>query len=174
MKFDEVVSNLAKNDYVDINGGAIVLKKKVSEVIGGIPVYNIMVDRVKDKEEPLTFETMDGLDDFSIGNMQGISICRCCECGSFPEKGYYHDFEMEQDYCSFECVLKWFNQVWGLGNWNTMLGGDFDDFQIWVKVSEEQVVGLDSFKKVDGEYWRKYNLKYIPPYDFSCNSDDVE
>ena len=172
MKFDEIVGRLATQDVVEINGGAVMLKKKVKEVIGGVPIFNIIVDRVADDEELLEFETIDELDDFSIMNERGISICRCCECGGFPEKGYYHDNELSQDYCSFECLLKWFTTVWGTGNWTTMITDDFNaEFEIWVKVREEQAQELDTFKKINGEYWRKYDLVYIPPYDFPSSND---
>ena len=35
MKFDEIVGKLATQDVVEINGGAVMLKKKVKEGIGG-------------------------------------------------------------------------------------------------------------------------------------------
>ena len=50
MKFDEIVGKLATQDVVEINGGAVMLKKKVKEAIGGVLIFNIIVDRAADDE----------------------------------------------------------------------------------------------------------------------------
>ena len=59
MKFDEIIGKLATQDVVEINGGAVMLKKKVKEVIGGVPIFNIIVDRVADDEELLDLVEME-------------------------------------------------------------------------------------------------------------------
>ena len=166
MKFEHIPQALDKDDCIEINNGEVMIKKKLKCVIGGVNIYQIMVDFPKERLEPIFFNTLDELDDWSISNFM-TNIRRCLICGEIPiameqfeqdkEPGYFYDEEVNQYYCCEDCRNNWFEQVYGKGNFK-FEAGNFMNINTYVR---------DNFK---GE-WKPYKIKFVEPYDFVCNDE---
>lgn len=181
MKFEQIPQALDKDGAIEINNGEVIIKKKLKAVIGGINIYKIMVDFVsdqtkeqtdktdqskeqtdqsKEQTEPLYFNTLDELDDWSIVNSEK-NIRRCLICDSLPiameqfandiEPGYFYDEEMNTYYCCKACRNKWFNDVYGEDNY---------------KFEDNEFMGVNTYvrKNRDSE-WEPYRIRFILPYN---------
>lgn len=162
MKFEHIPQALDKNDCILINNGEVMIKKKLKCVIGGVSIYKIMVDFPKGNFKPLYFDTLDELDDWSLMNKGEQNLRRCDVCGEIPvameqveqdkEAGYFYDEEMNQHYCCEECRNKWFEQLYGKGNF---------------KFEEESFMDINTYTRENREdEWTPYNIRFITPYDF--------
>ena len=162
MKFEHIPQALDKNDCIMINNGEVMIKKKLKCVIGGVSIYKIMVDFPKGNFKPLYFDTLDELDDWSLMNKGEQNLRRCDVCGEIPvameqveqdkEAGYFYDEEMNQHYCCEECRNKWFEQLYGKGNF---------------KFEEERFMDINTYTRENREgEWTPYNIRFITPYDF--------
>lgn len=172
MKFEDMFIKLTTNGVVEIAGGEIQIKKKLKEVIGNIPVYNIYVDFPKDQKEPIEFNNVEELNEYSIASMDG-ALRRCMECGEFPEKGYFYDYEMQQTYCSYTCLIKCMNGVYGDDGWRIVVGKDNLQFFIEVKSNEFNDDDLEyDYIQEDNRVFREYDCVYIPSYEDKGTTDD--
>ena len=162
VKFEHIPQALDKDDCIMINNGEVMIKKKLKCVIGGVNIYKIMVDFPKGNFKTLYFDTLDELDDWSLMNRSEQNLRRCDVCGEIPvameqfeqdkDSGYFYDEEMNQHYCCEECRNKWFEQVYGKGNFK-FEEGNFMDINTYTRENRE-------------DEWTPYSIKFIPPYDF--------
>ena len=165
MKFDEIMEKLSKDEPAVIAGGEVIINRKLQCLIGGIPVYDIIIMYPKEHKEPTVLKSLDELYDLSLMYASKADIRRCIMCGDLPENGYYFDYEVEQYYCSYNCLVQWMNKVHGIGCWRI----DYSDFgkqRFLVRITEEEVKDCSDAIKIDGIWWRYYNIEYILPYDF--------
>lgn len=162
MKFEHIPQALDKDDCIMINNGEVMIKKKLKCVIGGVSIYQIMVDFPKGRLEPLYFDTLDELDDWSLMNKKEQNLRRCIVCGEIPvameqfeqdkESGYFYDKEMNQHYCCEACRNKWFEQIYGKGNF---------------KFEDGAFMGIDTYIRENSESeWEPYSIEFVMPYDF--------
>lgn len=166
MKFDDIISKLACNEVIEIAGGEVMIKKKLAQVIGGVSVYNLYVEFPKERKEPIEFETIEQLDDYSLMSADS-SIRRCLVCDGLPEKGYYYDNEMRQTYCDYACFSHWMNRVYGQGNWKVGTGV-FDELKFYVEMDKDLVEDFSfdyNYIIEEGKYFREYDCVYVPPYN---------
>lgn len=173
MKFDNIVSNLAKDEVISINNGEVIINKKIKSVIGGVPVYNILVSFPVDGHMPIEFESIDELDDFSIINDKGLDLRRCLACGDLPEEGYYHDEETGNYYCCIDCLKEWMDKVHSQWNWNIITEA-LNILKFMVKIDEKEVVKYKDAVKENNDWWRPYKIVYHPPYDNTHCSFEFE
>lgn len=174
MKFDEIVQQLENDDVVMINGGEVMLKRKLSKMIGGIPCYAIMVDSMNE-EAPLIFDTLDQLDDFSVAN--GTDIKRCFVCGELAEEGYFIDKENHMVFCCYSCIVEWFNKIYGKENWKPvgMCNMKIDQEQGEFMVKQiNPPTDEDSYIYESGAYWKVLPIYFIPTYDFAEKVETIE
>ena len=159
MKFEEIIKTLSQNECIEINGGEVLIQRKLDCVIGGVSIYRIMVSFPKENFEPEYFDTIDELDDWSMVNFEK-NIRRCSVCNEIPVssdqeeqrkvKGYFYDKEMNQYYCCKECRDIWFDTIYG------------DDW----KVEKKEFMGINTYIKYETDNeWKPYNLKFIRPFD---------
>lgn len=164
MEFDKIILELSKNNMVDVGQGEIFIKKQIREYIGGVAIYDILVDFVdqdnKRIEETRKFTDIEDLREFSVINEQGISMHRCTECGSLPEKDYYLDLENNNEFCSYACLVKFMNKVYGIGNWKICDDG-INEIRFYVKIEERDIPRFDSIKRDSDGWWRQYRMKHI-------------
>lgn len=166
----KIFEKIVKGEEFPIASGELVVKTKLSKVVAGVNIYDIVLKR-HDDEPDLSFESVEQLMDYASGNGDGTDFHICSECGDIPEAGFYIDNETGDEYCSFECLLQGLNSKYGLFNWNTMLG-DSDSFEVYVKISEEEATELEDYKKVSGQYWRRADIEYICPFGRKEDKDD--
>lgn len=165
MKFEEIMNKLSKDEAVVIAGGEVIINRKLQCIVGGVPVYDILLVFPKDMLEPVIVKSIDDLDDLSMMFESEGDIRRCLECNELPEYGYYVDNEMKQYYCSFPCLVKWMNRIHGQGNWQ-IDSSEFIVQRFLVKVKEEDLKKYPDAVKIKEEWWRYYDMKYVFPYDF--------
>ena len=167
----KILEKIVKGEEFPIASGELVVKTKLSRVVAGVNIYEIVLKR-HDDEPDLSFGSIEQLMEYASGNADGTDFHICSECGDIPETGFYIDNETGEQYCSFECLCRGMNKTYGLFNWNTMLG-DSDSFEVYVKISEEEASDLEDYKKVSGQYWRRADIEYICPFDRKDNADDL-
>lgn len=152
MNMNGVVAKLAKGEVVKIRNGETTIKKKLSSIIGGVPVYDLEVSCggifVKDIKDINELKTGAMIQDIP-------TMIVCSECGEIIEGDYYINEEEDIAYCGYRCLEKWMNEKFGENNWRNK---DFslDAFQI--RVSEEEARTLDCVVKDFGEWWRDYDI----------------
>lgn len=155
MKFSGIIEKLSKDETVTIGSNEIFIGKKLNSIIGGVPIYDIVVSK---DDKDTVFNSMDALDEAStIGK---CDIRRCIMCDEIPEAGYYIDHELDQVYCSFKCLSKWMNDVYGEGGWKVVNEGF--DTKYMIKMDEDDLYFYDDAVKKDGVLWRYYNIEYVP------------
>lgn len=167
IEFDSIIEKLANNEVVSIANGEVMITRKLKCLVGNVPVYNILLKVLNESEteyDLFEFEDFIELNEFSIINEQGVSMDRCILCGRFPEKGYYKDLETGNEFCSYACVVKWFNDLYGKGNWKpaSMMCDGLEN------------IGMNKFmiKDVDTGAWNEYNIQYIYP-EHTLNIEDL-
>lgn len=168
IEFDSIIQKLANDETVSVANGEVLIARKLKCLIGNVPVYNILLkvlNEAKTEYNLYDFEDFTELNEFSINNEQGVSMDRCILCGGLPEKGYYKDNENGNEFCSYACVVKWFNDLYGQGNW---------------KPASMMFSGLDSqnkdkfmIKDVDTGAWNEYDIQYICLED-TINTEDLD
>lgn len=156
IEFDSIIEKLANDETVSVAKGEVLITRKLKCLIGNVPVYNILLKVLnEDKMEYDLFEFEDfiKLNEFSLINEQGVSMDRCILCGGLPEEGYYRDNENGNVFCSYACVVKWFNDVYGQGNWKpaSMMLSGFD------KLNKDKFM----IRNTETDTWREYDMQYI-------------
>lgn len=166
MRFQDILTELIADDVVQIAGGEIQIKKKLREIIGGIPVYNFYMDFPKERREPLEFTSYHEMEEYSYGNLCNL-FKRCINCEELAEHGYYMNNETNHVFCSYPCLVNWMNNEFGIGHWQVGTGTD-EKLQFYVEIDKCFVEDFSSdcnYIKQDGRYFREYDIEYIPPYE---------
>ena len=176
MRLENLISELAAHDTVSVAGGEVQFGKCLKEVIGGVPIYDIWALRTGECAERVVFANFEEIDDFLLESDSSFRICSHCQ--EFAgDMGYYIDNETGNEFCSLNCLTSYLNELYGKDNWSTMVGKE-DFFNIYIAVPEEQEQYYDNLKKVNGRYWRKYDITYVSAYkdlkDVDWLEDDEE
>ena len=166
MRFQDILTKLIADDVVLIAGGAIQIKKKLREIIGGIPVYNFYMDFPEEGNEPIEFTSYHEMEEYSYGSFSNLfKRCICCE--EIPEHGYYKNNETNHVFCSYSCLVNWMNNEFGIGHWQVGTGS-FKKLQFYVEIDKCIVEDFSSdcnYIEQDGRYFREYDIEYISPYE---------
>lgn len=167
IEFDSIIETLANDESVSVANGEVLITRKLKCLIGNIPVYNILLKVLNEsgtEYDLFEFEDFTELNEFSIINEQGVSMDRCILCGGLPEEGYYKDNETGNEFCSYACVVKWFNELYGQGNWKpaSMMLNGFEG------------LNKDKFliRDVETDTWREYDIQYICPKN-CINAEEI-
>ena len=165
MKIEKkIFDKILKGDSFSIAGGELVVKPKLAKVLGGVSIYNIVLERNGTDEPDLSFDNMDQLLEFGRYNPDGVSLRICAGCGDIPEGGYYINNDTGEEYCCYNCLLTAMNDMYGIGGWSTMIG-ESDTFQAWIKISKQEADFLENYRKINNEYWKKASIEYVCPFN---------
>lgn len=161
MNFDNIISSLSNDEVVVIADGEVMIKPKLKKIVGGMQVYEIMIDINRKDAKPIYLGSIDELDDFSICNKDGISLRRCSVCGDFAEHGYFVDHESLSEFCSIKCLSDFMNNVFGFGHWFADTD-DFGSLLFFVESKQDDIEDdLLTIKRND-KRWRPYDIECIP------------
>ena len=173
MRFQDILTKLIADDVVLIARGEVQIKKKLREVIGGIPVYNFYMEFPKERREPIEFTSYHEMEEYSYGNLSNL-FRRCICCEEIPEHGYYMNKETNHMYCNYSCLVKWMNDEFGIGHWQVGTGTE-EKLQFYVEIDKSLIeeFSLDcNYIKQENRYFREYDIEYIPPYEPSIETID--
>ena len=173
MKFDEIMKKLNKDEAVVIAGGEVIINRKLQCMIGGIPIYDIIILYTKENKELTVIKSLDELYDLSLIYGSEGDIRRCIMCDELPEQGYYEDRELKQYYCCFDCLVKWMNNTYGQGAWKIDCS-DFGRQKFLIQIEEDEVKDFRDAVKIEETWWRPYDMEYVPPYDFCADTFTIE
>lgn len=166
MKFEDIIPRLSRGETICIAGGEIMIKRKLSSVLGGVPIYHISVEFVKDRKETISYSLVDELDSDSA--MQIVDIRRCQICDELPEHDYYIDSESNFSFCCSACLERWLDNERGKGNWRVVRDNSSTE-RYQVKVNMDDIYGGELEEEDQGKVWRNYRVLRISEYDFMDN-----
>ena len=162
MRFEEIVLKLTTEEIIQIASGAIQIKKKLREIIGGIPVYSFYIEFLKEKRDSMEFNSYHEMEEYSYISLENIfKRCSCCE--EIPLEGYYFNNETNDVFCCYTCLVEWMNKEFGLGHWQ--LGtGDINKHKFYIEVDKELIDEFlpdCNYIKQDNRYFREYDIEMI-------------
>ena len=158
---------IGDEDFI-VAGGEAVISKKLSKIVAGIPIYNLVVTINKDFINDIEGETVE---DILFKAEEHLNIC--AECCGMPEQGYYVDAEGSRIFCSYPCVCSFLDSNFGENNWRIEKGKDATG-EFWVKVSEDEEQSFENCKKELDGFWRKYDITFVRPYYLRSPMDNLE
>lgn len=169
MKYQEIIKELAFGKNIEIGNGEYIINKKIREVIGGVPIYDIQVtsflnDSVK------TFKSLDEFDYKYLSDMENKDLKRCSKCGEIKYNDYYINYENGCTYCSISCLIDGMDSLYGKGEWQLAFNAhkDIDLSKGFILVKGESFD--DETVIINGESWRYLDLHWIH-YDFNDDFD---
>ena len=151
---------LLRNDVLNICGGKLCIKKRLTSIIGGIPVYSFEMIRSGEQDQIEIAETLEELTEKTTIVNDGY-IPRCLECDCIPvDSGYYYDNEVRTAFCCHDCLVRYMNRCFGDHGWKEEYDIDKNKTVYYVKREGE-------FEEYDIEYNALNSKKPI----FTCNNE---
>ena len=173
MYFQEIVKKLAENKTLEFGHGEYIIDKKLREVVGGIPIYDIQVQSLLNDDDVKKFKTLDEFDYLYLSDMENKDLKRCHKCGEIKHNDYYVNYENGMVYCGIGCLIDGMNSLYGEGEWklafNALKNTDLSKGFILIK---ENATG-DYSVVIDGENWRYLDLQWVH-YDFKGDNDFID
>lgn len=174
MRLTELIQKMAQEESVNINGGEVTVFNKLKEIIGGVPIYDIVVSFNKEEYEQISFESIEDFIQYCIDpHNDGGTIPFCLYSGQFPEDGYilYNETnDMFRNTAEFE---KYLDEVFD--SWKV----EFDTFDGMTYYKEVMNIEFEAGHKEDvfeedDRLWRKLDVTFVGKYDFTDNISFLE
>ena len=168
MYYQDIISSLSSNKKEKLFFGEYIIEKKLREVVGGIPIYDIEVTNLNDGTSE-RFETLHDLDIYCLNNMESHGLKRCINCGTVTNQDYYYHNEDDVTLCDIGCLTNYMNNSYGIGNWYfaSMLldNPDLGKGMLLVRATDTDNVDV----VLNGISWRYLDVQLIHNH-FSENS----
>lgn len=176
MYYQDIISSLSSNKKEKLFFGEYIIEKKLREVVGGIPIYDIEVTNLNDGTSE-RFETLHDLDVHCLNNMESHGLKRCINCGTVTNQDYYYHNEDDVTLCDIGCLTNYMNSNYGIGNWYfaSMLldNPDLTKGLLLVKATDTDNVDV----VLNGISWRYCDVQIIHnhfPEDSDLNDETME
>lgn len=176
MQFENIIKELSGDESKKLHfaSNEIMVKRRLKSIVAGVPIYQLEVHFLHENFEPEIFDTFEELDDFSLrGDDKNIRRCKYCGCLPESYEGYYVYPNLNIHFCCHSHLVKYMDETYGQGNWRYE---ESEGNKVYIKVDKSVV---DFYKnmdihKIDGEYWREEECKYVSPYIEEAEWDNMD
>lgn len=166
MRLTELIQKMAQEESVNINGGEVTIFKNLKEIIGGVPIYNIVVSFNKEEYEQISFESTEDFIQYCIDpHNDGGTIPFCLYSGQFPEDGYILYNETNDMFINTAEFEKYLDEVFD--SWKVEID-NFDGMTYYKEVMniEFETGHKEEVFEEDDRMWRKLDVTFVGKYDF--------